>query len=79
MEVDGCTCFLFHRERCINKGSSSQQLMQPTLSDPINDTTAAMAAGRRRRALAPIRNDISERQRERERNITTAMIKVKWD
>ena len=55
--------------------------MQPTLSDPINDTTAAMAAGRRRRALAPIRNDISERgrERERERNITTAMIKVKWD
>ena len=80
-EVDGCTCFLFHRERCINKGSSSQQLMQPTLSDPINDTTAAVAAGRkrRRRALAPIRNDISERGRERERNITTAMIKVKWD
>ena len=40
--MDGCTCFLFHRERCINKGSSSQQLMQPTLSDPINDTTAAV-------------------------------------
>ena len=55
--------------------------MQPTLSDPINDTTAAVAAGRkrRRRALAPIRNDISEREGERERNITTAMIKVKWD
>ena len=42
--------------------------MQPTLSDPINDTTAAVAAGRRRRrALAPIRNDISERGREREK------------
>ena len=40
--------------------------MQPTLSDPINDTTA-VAAGRRRRALAPIRNDISERGRGRER------------
>ena len=40
--------------------------MQPIESDPINDTTA-VAAGRRRRALAPIRNDISERGREREK------------
>ena len=66
--MDVRTRFLFHRDRRTNKGSSSQQPMQPTRSDPINDTTAAVAAERsRRRALAPIRNDISEREREREK------------
>ena len=51
--------------------------MQPTLFDPINDTTAAAAE---EESVGPIRNDISGgREGGRERNITTAMIKVKWD
>lgn len=49
--------------------------MQPTLFDPINDTTAVRALARFEMTLV----GEGEGVRERERNITTAMIKVKWD
>ena len=51
--------------------------MQPTLFDPINDTTAVRALARFEMTLVGEGEGV--RERERERNITTAMIKVKWD